>query len=125
MPNNKKNSKPRMLSIEETKATLEEEFAQQDPKAEESPPKEGEFKALDESMQTSSVLADKAEEIVPDVSSFGSDQRPLRGTPGALLPADSHETDENAKKFLAKFSSDSNKRNQNPPLLLDDRPSGS
>ena len=60
------------------------------------------------------------EEIVPDVSSFGSDQRPLRRTPGALLPADSHETDQNAKDFLAKISRDSDKRNQNPPLLLDD-----
>ena len=79
-----------MLSLEETKAMLEKEFAQQDPKAEESPLKKGESKALDEYMQTSSVLADKAEEIVPDVSSFGSDQRPLRRTPGALLPADSH-----------------------------------
>ncbi len=79
---------------------LEKESAQQDPKAEESPLKKGESKALDESMQTSSVLADKEEEFVPpDVSSFGSDQRPLRRTPGALLPADSHETDQNAKDF--------------------------
>ena len=50
MPNNKKNSKPRMLSVEETNAMLEKEFAQQDSKAEESPPKGGESKALDESM---------------------------------------------------------------------------
>ena len=74
-----------MLSVEETNAMLEKEFAQQDSKAEESPPKEGEFKALDESMQTSSVLADKSEEIAPDISTFGSD-RPLRETPGKLLP---------------------------------------
>ncbi len=67
MPNNKKNSKSRMLSIEESKAMLEKEFAQQDSKAEESPPKKGESNALDESMQTSSVLADKSEEIAPDI----------------------------------------------------------
>ena len=99
---------------------LEKEFAEQDSKMEESPPKEGESKSLDESVQTSSASADEAEEIVPDVSSFGSDQRPLRGIAGALLPADTHETDEHAKKFLGKFSSDSRKRNQNPSLLLDD-----
>ena len=36
-----------MLSLEETKAMLEKEFAEQNPKAEEAPPKEGESKALD------------------------------------------------------------------------------
>ncbi len=79
-----------------------------------------ESKAPNESMQTSSVTTDKSEEIVPDVSAFGSDQRPLREAPGQIFPTDSHETDENAKKFLAKFSSDSNKRIKNPSLLLDD-----
>ena len=98
---------------------LEKEFAQQDSKAEESPPKEGESKALDESMQTSSVLADKLEEIAPDISAFGSD-RPLRETSGSLLPNDSEETDQSAKDFFAKITRDSDKRNQNPPLLLDD-----
>ena len=94
---------------------LEREFAQQGSKAEESPPKEGESKALDESMQTSSVTADKSEEIAPDVSAFGSDQRPLRETPGSLLPRDSHETDQNAKSFLTKMTRDSDKRKENPP----------
>ncbi len=97
-----------MLSVEETNAMLEREFAEQGSKAEEPPLKEGESKSLDEPMPTSSVLADKAEEIVPDVSSFGSDQRPLRGTPGTLLPADSHETDQSAKDFFAKITRDSN-----------------
>ena len=98
---------------------LEKEFAQQDAKAGESPPKGGESKALDESMQTSSVLADKLEEIAPDISAFGSD-RPLRETPGSLLPNDSEETDQSAKDFFAKITRDPDKRNQNPPLLLDD-----
>ncbi len=62
-----------MLSIEETNAMLEKEFAQQGSKAEESPPKEGESKALDEPMPTSSVTTEKSEEIAPDVSAFGSD----------------------------------------------------
>jgi hypothetical protein len=39
MPNNKKNPKSRIRSIEETNAELEKEFAQQDPKAEDLPPK--------------------------------------------------------------------------------------
>ena len=82
---------------------LEKEFAEQNSKTEESPPKEGESKSLDESMQTSSASADKAEEIVPDVSAFGSDQRPLRDPPGTLFPDDSHETDQNAKNFLQNF----------------------
>ncbi len=51
-------------------------------------------------MQTSSVTADKSEEIAPVVSAFGSDQRPLRETPGQLIPDDNHETDENVKSFL-------------------------
>ncbi len=51
MPNNRKNPKPRIPSIEETNAELEKESAQQDSKAEDLPPKEGDSKALDESMQ--------------------------------------------------------------------------
>ncbi len=47
MPNNKKNSKSRMLSVEETNGMLEKEFAQQDSKMEESPPKEDESKSID------------------------------------------------------------------------------
>ena len=120
MPNNKKNSKARMRSIEETNARLAEEFAQQNTQGQDLPPKEGESKALDESMRASSVTADKSEEIAPDISAFGSDQRPLRETPGSLLPNDSEETDQSAKDFFAKITRDSNKRNQNPPLLLDD-----
>ena len=46
MPDNKKNPKPRMLSVEETNAMLEKEFAEQNSKAEESPPKEGESKVI-------------------------------------------------------------------------------
>jgi hypothetical protein len=120
MPNNKKIAKKHVPSVEETNAMLVQEFAQRDSKVEESPPKEGESKALDESMQSSSVSADKAEEIAPDVSAFGSDQRPLRETPGSLLPRDSHETDQNAKNFLTKMTRDSDKRKENPPLLLND-----
>jgi hypothetical protein len=45
MPSNKKNPKARILSIEETNAELEKEFTQQDPKAENLPPKEGDSKA--------------------------------------------------------------------------------
>ena len=30
------------------------------------------------------------------------------------------ETDQSAKDFFAKITRDSNKRNKNPPLLLDD-----
>ncbi len=74
-----------MLSIEETNARLEAEFAQQNTQGQDSLPKEGETKAHDESMQASSVPADKTEEIAPDVSAFGSDQRPLRDPAGMLL----------------------------------------
>ena len=80
---------------------LEKEFAQQDAKAGESPPKGGESKALDESMQTSFVLADKLEEIASNISAFGSD-RPLRETPGSLLPNDSKETDQSRERFSHK-----------------------
>jgi hypothetical protein len=120
MHNNKTNPKSRKPSVEETSAMLDKEFAQQDSQGQDLPPKEGESKVLDETMQTSSVTTDKPEEIVPDVSSLGSDQRPLREIPGQLFPTDSHETDEHAKRFLAKLSSDSKKRNQKPSLLLDD-----
>ncbi len=67
MPNNKKNPKSRMLSVEETNALLDKEFARQNSQGQDLPPKEGESKALDETMQTSSVTTDKSEEIVPDV----------------------------------------------------------
>ncbi len=84
MPNNKKNTKSRMLSVEETNAALDKEFAEQNPKAEDLAPKQGESKALEESLQTSSVAAEKAEETVPDVTSVGSDGRPLLNTKGAI-----------------------------------------
>ncbi len=109
-----------MLSIEETNARLEEEFAQQNTQVQDLLPKEGESKALEESMRASSISAEKAEEIVPDVSAFGSDRRPLRDPPGTLFPDNSPETDQNAKNFLTKITRDSEKRKENPALLLDD-----
>jgi hypothetical protein len=48
------------------------------------------------------------------------DERPLREPEGTYFPADSHETDVNATKFLTKLTRDSQKRTENPPLLLDD-----
>ena len=39
---------------------------------------------------------------------------------GSYLPDDSHETDENASKFLIKTSRDSEKRSETPSLLLQD-----
>jgi hypothetical protein len=54
MLNNKKNLKPRMISIEETNARLEEEFAQQNAQGQDLPLKQGESKALDECMRASS-----------------------------------------------------------------------
>jgi hypothetical protein len=85
MPNIKRNSKSRIPSVEETNAGLEKEFAEQDPKAEVSPPKEGDSKALDESMQSSSVAAEKAEEFVSGETAIGSDGRPLREPEGTYL----------------------------------------
>ena len=120
MSKSRKNNKTRIPTVEETNAELAREFGEQDPKAKDSLPKKSDSDVSNESMQSSSVLADKVEEITPDVSAFGSDQRPLREPTGMLFPADSHETDQNAKKFLTKFARDSEKRNQNPSLLLND-----
>ncbi len=120
MPNIKKNSRPRIPSVEETDAGLEKEFAQQDPKAEDLPPKEGDSKALDESMQLSSVAAEKAEETVSEGTTIGSDGRLLHEPEGTYFPTDSHETDENAKNLRTRLSRDSEKRSENPSLLLDD-----
>jgi hypothetical protein len=120
MPNTKKNSKSRIPSVEETNARLEKEFAQQGPKVGHLPPKEGDSKALDESMQSSSVEAEKAEEFVSGGTTIGSDGRTLREPEETYFPADSHETDENARKFLTKLTRDSTKRTESPPLLLDD-----
>ena len=96
-----------MLSVEETNATLEKEFAEQNPKAGDLSLEQGESKALDESLQSSSVVAEKAVETVSDGSTMGSDERPLREPEEAYFPADNRETDENAKKFLTKLSRDS------------------
>ena len=120
MPDNKKNPKPRMLSVEETNAMLEKEFAEQNSKAEESPPKEGESKALDEAMQTSPSKTEKVEEILSEVNAMGSDKRPLHEPKGSYFPTDSLETDENARKVRTNLFWNSEKRFQNPPLLLDD-----
>ena len=118
--NNKKNHKARIPTVEETNAELAKEFAEQDSKAKDSLPKKSDSDASNESMRASTVPAGKAEEIAPDVSAFGSDQRPLREPPGMLFPDDSHETDQNAKNFLTRIARDSEKRNQNPSLLLND-----
>jgi hypothetical protein len=120
MPNNKRNLKTRIPSIEETNAELEKEFSEQDSKAEESPLKQGDSNVLETSMQSSSFVTDQVEEIDSDGTATGSDGRPLREPKGTYFPADSHETDENARKFLTKLSSDSRKRFENPSLLLED-----
>ncbi len=109
MPNNKKNPKPRIPSVEETNAGLAKEFAELDPKAEESPPNKGGSKVLDEAMQSNSSAAEKAEEIASEGTTIGSDGRPLREPEGTYFPADSHETDENAKKLRTRLSRDSEK----------------
>ncbi len=98
MPNNKKNpgNKSRIPIIEETNASIAKEFAKQDPNAEDLAPKEGDSKALNASMRTSSSVAEKAKEIVSEGTAMGSDGRPLREPEGTYFPADSHETDENA-----------------------------
>ncbi len=83
-------------------------------------PKQDEFKALEESLQSSSIAAEKAEEIVPDGTAVGSDGRPLLNTKGAYFPDDSHESDENARKTQTRLARDSEKRFENPSLLLED-----
>ncbi len=117
MPNNKKNpSKSRIPSVEETNASVAKEFAEQDPKAEDLPPKEGDSNALNASMQTSSSVAEKVEEIVSEGTAMGSDGRPLREPEGTYFPADSRETDEIATKLLRRHIRDSEKRVENPSL---------
>ncbi len=120
MPNSRKGSKTRIPSVEETNAELAKEFAEQDSKAKDSLPKKSDSDALNEAMQSGSVPAEKAEKTVSDSSTFGSEGRPLHELKEAFFPDDSPETDQNAKKFLTKFARDSEKRNQNPSLLLDD-----
>jgi hypothetical protein len=71
-------------------------------------------------MQTSSSVAEIAEEIVSEGTTIGSDGRPLREPEGTCFPADSHETDEYAERLRTRLSRDSEKRFENPPLLLDD-----
>ena len=66
MPNNKRNTKSRVPSVEETNAALEKEFAQQSSQAADLPPPQGKSEASDELLQSSSAAAEKTEEIVPD-----------------------------------------------------------
>jgi hypothetical protein len=76
MPNNKKNIKTRMRSVEETNAALEKEFAEQNPKAGDLPLEHGESKALDESLQSSSVVAEETVETVSDGSTMAYGTKP-------------------------------------------------
>ena len=103
MPNNKKNAKSRVPSVEETNAALEKEFAEQSSQVGDLPPPQGKSEALDEPLQSSSVVTEKTEEIVPDGATAGSDGRPLLEPKGSYFPDDTHETDEDANKFLAKL----------------------
>ena len=77
MPNNKRNTKSRVPSVEETNAALEKEFAQQSSQAADLPPPQGKSEASDELLQSSSVVAKKTDEVIPDDSAVGSDGRPL------------------------------------------------
>jgi hypothetical protein len=120
MPNNKKNTKTRVPSVEETNAALEKEFAEQSSQAGDLPPTQVKSEALVESLQSKSVVAEKAEEIVPDGTAVGSDGRPLLEPKGSYFRDDSHETDKDANKFLTKTFRDSEKRLENPSLLLED-----
>ena len=86
MPNNRKGSKTRIPSVEETNEELAKEFAEQDSKAKDLLLKKIDSDAPNESMQSSSVPAEKAEETVSDGSTFGSDGRPLREPKGTLFP---------------------------------------
>ena len=114
MPNNKRNTKTRVPSVEETNAALEKEFAEQSSQAGDLPPTQGKSEALDESLQSSSVVAEKSEEVIPDGAAVGSDGRPLLEPKGSYFPDDSHETDEDANKFLAKTFRESEKKARQP-----------
>ena len=114
MPNNKRNTKTRVPSVEETNAALEKEFAQQSSQAGDLPLPQGKSEALDESLQSSSVVAEKTDEVIPDGAAVGSDGRPLLEPKGSYFPDDSHETDEDANKFLAKNFRDSEKKARQP-----------
>ncbi len=122
MPNIKKcsNTKPRIPSVDETNARIEKEFAKQVAKTEDSPPNSDNSKVLETSMQSSSSVAEQAGENVSDDTAMGSDGRPLHEPKGTYFPANSHETDENARKLLLRHIRDSEKRIENPSLLLDD-----
>ncbi len=120
MPNNKSKPKTRIPSVEETNAELEKEFSMQDSKMEELPLKKGDSNVLETSMQSSFSVTGQVGEIVSDGTATGSDGRPLLEPKGAYFPADSHETDENARKLLSRLSCDSRKRFENPSLLLED-----
>ena len=120
MPNNKRNTRSRMLTVEESNAALEKEFAQQSSQAADPPPPRGESEASDELSQSSSAAAEKTEEIFSDGAAVGSDGRPLLDTKGSYFPGNSHEADKNASKFLIQTSRDSDKRTENPSLLLED-----
>ena len=109
-----------MLSVEESNAALEEEFAQQSSQAADPPPQQGDSEASDELSQSSSTAAEKTEEIVSDGAAVGSDGRPLLEPKGSYFPNNSHETDKNASKFLTKTSRDSDRRTEDPSLLLQD-----
>jgi hypothetical protein len=120
MPNNKKNPKTRTPSVEETNAELDKEFSMQDSKMEELPFEKGNSNVLEMPMQSSSSVTGQVGEIISDGTATGSDGRPLPEPKGTYFPADSHGTDENARKFLSRLSCDSEKRFQNPSLLLED-----
>ncbi len=58
MPNDKKNLKTRLRSVEKTNAELEKEFAMHGSKAEESLLKQGDSNVLEATMQSSSSVTD-------------------------------------------------------------------
>jgi hypothetical protein len=122
MQNNKKNpnTKSRILSVEETNARIEKEFAEQDAKTEDSPPKSGDSNVLETSMRSSSSVVEQAIGNFSEETAEGSDGLPLHESKGNYFPADSHATDENAKKLLTRHIRYSKKRVQNPSLLLND-----
>jgi len=118
MLSNKNNPKSkRTPTVDETNAALEREFAKTTSGEKEPLPESG-SEALESSAQINPLKADGEKEKLPEVNAMGS--QPLREPEGSYFPPDSQETDDSTRRIQANLLRDSEKRSQNPPLLLDD-----
>jgi hypothetical protein len=109
-----------MQSVDETKAALAKELAEEELKEQESLPKSSESNTPEVPLPKVVSAEDQVSSSVSTDLELGSDGRPLHEPEGNIFLTDSHESDKNTKKILTGLQREMPSRFQDRSLLLED-----